>query len=73
MIVHFSFLFVSEPQFFVCLLILKQMPISVKALTAEGRWRTKQRVKKVFIRDKWKIKVQRQIENVYFFKFSLCL
>ena len=57
MIVHFSFLFVSEPQFFVCLLILKQMPISVKALTAEGGWRTKQRFKEVFIRDKWKIKV----------------
>ena len=35
MIIHISFLFVSEPGFFVCLLTERQMPMSLKALTAD--------------------------------------
>ena len=57
MIIHFSFLFVSEPRIFVCLLIKGQMPISLTAWAAEGGWRTRQKVKEVIMRDKWKIKV----------------
>ena len=41
------------------------MPVSLTAWAAEGRWRTRQKVKEVIMRDKWKIKVKRQAENYY--------
>ena len=49
------------------------MPISLTVWAAEGGWITKQILKEVIMRNKWKTKVKRQAENDYSSQFSVCL